>query len=282
MQVVLVELPPTSCLHTEALEFFARKNDTSIQLVSFHSKKRPHSLIFTRTHDSRILDMLEFHINPDTLEDMLHFRGRKTSVGAKPMIVFHGTPFESPVQTKYTLAKSLLLDFFRGEEVASMDVEGLQYLISISAGEESEGQPPPQIHLRVYTIRTLRSGQRLPRVEVEEMGPRLDFRVGREKFADEALWKVAMKKPKTTEVMVQPSLVPLQRLTYWQPKTKKNIQTDPLGDKIGKIHIGSQDLGKLQTRKMKGLKRSRTEGGEAETAGGGAEGEVPSCKKPKE
>ena len=30
-----------------------------------------------------------------------------------------------------------------------------------------------------------------------------------------------------------------------------------MGDKIGRIHLGRQDLGDLQTRKMKGLKRGR-------------------------
>jgi ribosome production factor 2 len=30
-----------------------------------------------------------------------------------------------------------------------------------------------------------------------------------------------------------------------------------VGDKIGRIHLGKQDLKDLQTRKMKGLKRSR-------------------------
>ncbi len=28
-----------------------------------------------------------------------------------------------------------------------------------------------------------------------------------------------------------------------------------MGDKVGRIHLGKQDLSKLQTRKMKGLKR---------------------------
>ena len=28
-----------------------------------------------------------------------------------------------------------------------------------------------------------------------------------------------------------------------------------MGDKMGRIHLGKQDLGELQTRKMKGLKR---------------------------
>ncbi|KAI7376056.1 hypothetical protein KC336_g19883, partial [Hortaea werneckii] len=30
-----------------------------------------------------------------------------------------------------------------------------------------------------------------------------------------------------------------------------------IGDKVGRIHLGKQNLGQLQTRKMKGLKRSR-------------------------
>ena len=42
-----------------------------------------------------------------------------------------------------------------------------------------------------------------------------------------------------------------------QAKSKKNIETDIMGDKVGRIHMGKQDLGELQTRKMKGLKRSR-------------------------
>lgn len=45
----------------------------------------------------------------------------------------------------------------------------------------------------------------------------------------------------------------------YQPRTKKNVETDLIGDKLGRIHVGKQDLSKLQSRKMKGLKRSRDE-----------------------
>ncbi|KAJ6172286.1 hypothetical protein N7470_001353 [Penicillium chermesinum] len=38
-------------------------------------------------------------------------------------------------------------------------------------------------------------------------------------------------------------------------KTKKNISMDAIGDKVGRVHLGKQDLSGLQTRKMKGLKR---------------------------
>lgn len=72
------------------------------------------------------------------------------------------------------------------------------------------------------------------------MGPRMDFRVGRIKEADEAMLKEAMKKARTSA-----------------ERPKKNISTDIVGDKIGRIHLGKQDLKELQTRKMKGLKRSR-------------------------
>lgn len=37
---------------------------------------------------------------------------------------------------------------------------------------------------------------------------------------------------------------------------KKNITVDGLGTKHGRIHIGKQDINKLQTRKMKGLKKT--------------------------
>jgi ribosome production factor 2 len=42
-----------------------------------------------------------------------------------------------------------------------------------------------------------------------------------------------------------------------QVKTKKNVEIDTVGDKLGRIHVGVQDLRKLQTRKMRGLKRGR-------------------------
>ncbi|KAF2750935.1 Brix-domain-containing protein [Sporormia fimetaria CBS 119925] len=229
-----------------SLEFFAEKNDTSMIVLNIHSKKRPHCLTFVRTFNYKILDMLELYLDPDTFRTLQQFKNKKPAIGLKPMIAFHGTVFESPNETKYTLAKSLFLDFFRGQEIPEIDVAGLQYLISISAEEEEEGQTAPKIHLRSYLIKTKRSGQKLPRVEVEEMGPRMDFTVGRERFPDPEMLKDALKKPKGTEA-----------------KTKKNIDMDNMGDKIGKVHVGKQDFNTLQTRKMKGLKRGRDEDGAA-------------------
>ncbi|KAF2088158.1 Brix-domain-containing protein [Saccharata proteae CBS 121410] len=232
-----------------SLEFFSEKNDASLMVFGHHSKKRPHCLTVVRMFNWKVLDMLELYIDPESFRTLSQFKNEKCAVGLKPLLAFSGTPFESPVANQYTLAKSFFADLFRGHDTQSVDVEGLQYMIHFSVEEEVDGKPAPQIHMRVYKILTKRSGQKLPRVEVEEMGPRMDFRVGRTKEADEAVMKEALKRPKQLE-----------------PKTKKNIETDIIGDKIGRIHLGKQDLGQLQTRKMKGLKRRRGEDGEdAET-----------------
>ncbi|KAI9657604.1 MAG: rRNA-binding ribosome biosynthesis protein rpf2 [Bathelium mastoideum] len=223
-----------------SLEFFSEKNDAALIVYGSNSKKRPHCLTLIRCFDHKVLDMLELYIDPETFRTLNQFKNRKCAVGLKPLISFSGTPFENPTTTPYTLAKSLLLDLFRGSEVQNVDVSGLQYIISISVGDEVEGQPPPKIHFRAYLIKTRKSGQKVPRVELEEMGPRFDFRIGRSRQADESVMKEALKRPK-----------------HLEPKQKKNIETDLIGDKVGRIHMGKQDLGALQTRKMKGLKRSR-------------------------
>ncbi|KAM5356146.1 hypothetical protein ACJ41O_002792 [Fusarium nematophilum] len=229
-----------------SLEFFAEKNDASLLLFGSSQKKRPHNLTFVRTFGYKVLDMLELYLDPESFRTIAQFKTKKFAIGLRPMLLFAGTAFESPVSNEFTLAKSMLIDFFRGEPSDKIDVEGLQYIISVSAEDSTgDGDAKPAIHLRVYLIRTKRSGQRLPRVEVEEIGPRMDFRVGRIKEADESMLKEAMKKPRGTE-----------------ERTKKNITTDAMGDKIGRVHLGKQDLSELQLRKMKGLKRSRKDEGD--------------------
>lgn len=222
-----------------SLEFFSEKNDCSLMLFGHHSKKRPHAINFVRFFDHKVLDMLEVYVDPEGFRSISQFKGvKKASVGVKPMLAFSGSAWESPQPNAYTLAKSLFIDMFKGQDASSVDVEGLQFLIQFSVAEETDEVKTPAIKMRVYKISTKRSGQKVPRVEVEEMGPRIDLRIGRVRDADEGMMREALKRPKQLE-----------------PKTKKNVQTDLLGDKIGRIHVGRQDIDSIQTRKMKGLKR---------------------------
>ncbi|MCJ1323275.1 rRNA-binding ribosome biosynthesis protein rpf2, partial [Xylographa vitiligo] len=225
-----------------SLEFFSQKNDASLLCFGSHSKKRPHCLTFVRCFAGKVLDMMEGFVQQSTARTLSQFGGAKCRVGTKPLLSFSGTQFdEDGGESKFTLAKSMFIDFFRGGEAKEVDVEGLQCIISFAAAEESgDGEKRDLIYMRCWRLVTKRSGQRLPRVEVEEMGPRIDFRLGRMQEADEAMLKEAQKRGRTSET-----------------RSKKNVATDMVGDKMGKIHLGRQDLDELQTRKMKGLKRSR-------------------------
>lgn len=231
-----------------SLEFFSEKNDASLMVYGSHSKKRPHCLTLCRFFGHKVLDLVELMVEPETMRTLAQFKNGKPAVGLKPLISFSGSAWESPTSNAYTLARSVLLDLFKGPDTKEVDVEGLQYMIHFSVDEETDVDPKPAIHMRTYLLKTKKSGTSLPKVEVEEMGPRIDFRVGRIREADPDMWKAAMQRPKGQEA-----------------KTKKNIDTDVIGDKVGRIHLGKQDLSQLQTRKMKGLKRSRdVEGGAVE------------------
>ncbi|CAN6602302.1 ribosome biogenesis protein Rpf2p [Trichomonascus vanleenenianus] len=219
-----------------SLEFLSEKNDCSLLVYGTNNKKRPHHLTFVRTFDYHIYDMIELGLeNVKLLKD---FRKRTFQVGMKPMFTFNGPLFDT--DETYMQIKSLFLDFFRGQVTDELDVAGLQHIISISAVEKDEENPAalPLVHFRVYLLKTYKSANgKLPRVELDEIGPRFDFRIGRVQKADPVMEKEASKKPKELE-----------------PKTKKNIETDLMGDQLARIHVGSQDLSRLQTRKMKGLK----------------------------
>lgn len=220
------------------LEFFSEKNDCSLIVLATSSKKRKNNLTFVRTFGYRIYDMIELLIaeNYKLLSD---FRKQTFAIGIKPLFSFQGSAFDThPV---YKHVKSLFLDFFRGTTTDLQDVAGLQFVISVTIqGDFQDGEPLPNVLFRVYKLKTYRSeqgGRKLPRVELEETGPRLDFKIGRIHSPSAEMEKDALKKAKQLEM-----------------KAPKNVETDLMGDKLGRIHMGKQELGKMQTRKMKGLK----------------------------
>ncbi|KAL2009970.1 hypothetical protein VTN00DRAFT_5777 [Thermoascus crustaceus] len=227
---------------TESIEFLANKNDCGIVVFGSSNKKRPNCVTLVRIFDSKVLEMCELLLlPPQNQEDVPPPNMMKMNIGygLKPMMLFAGSAWEDATNRTYAMLKSIFLDMFKGEETDKIDVEGLQYILMVAAEEPTEGLSPV-IHLRWYKIRTKRSGQKLPRVELDEIGPKFDFKVGRVREADPSVMKEAMKQGKRPNE---------------EPKTKKNISMDSMGDKIGRVHLGKQDLSGLQTRKMKGLKR---------------------------
>lgn len=160
---------------------------------------------------------------------------------------------------RYIQLKSLLIAFFNGEVIESICLPGLEHVISVSIAplknlqttsvplggtQQDDPKNLPKVHLRTYTVKLLPSGTRVPRVELLEMGPFIDLSLRRHQEADTEMWKAAIKRPKLKKKDIERGL----------GKKKKNLEVDEMGDLRGRIHIAKQDLGKLQTRKMKGLK----------------------------
>jgi ribosome production factor 2 len=179
---------------------------------------------------------------------------------------------------RFMQLKSILIDFFNGEEIESICLPGLEHVISISCAPTPAAlnnaaatatmypnQHPspedtsmlPKVHIRTYTVKLLASGTRIPRVELIPMGPSLDLVLRRHQIADSELLKQAMKRPKLKKTDVEKGL----------GQKKKNKDVDEMGDLRGRVHVGKQDLLKLQTRKMKGLKAGldEMEGGAEES-----------------
>ncbi|KAI9360384.1 Brix domain-containing protein [Zopfochytrium polystomum] len=223
---------------TRPIEFFSLKNDASLIVLANHSKKRPHNLTVIRTFDYQILDIVEFGIVRAL--PSAAFDGPKPGIGQRPVMLFQGDLFE--VNEDFKKIKNVLMDLFRASETSDLiDLKGLDHVVSVSVDDKAV------IHLRSYMVTMLRSGSKLPRVELEDCGPSVEMIVRRTRFGDEAVYKLATKVPKEL-----------------RPKNVKNIERDVMGDKMGRIHMHTQDFAKLQTRKMKGLKRSWDGGDENE------------------
>ncbi|KAJ1728277.1 rRNA-binding ribosome biosynthesis protein rpf2 [Coemansia sp. RSA 1939] len=217
-----------------SIEFFARKNDSSLFAVGMHSKKRPHNLILGRMFNYQILDMIELGI--ERCAPMKDFKAATSAVGMRPLMVFNGEAFNH--SEDMVRLKSTLLDFFRGEVAEMVSLKGLEYVISVTAGPPGINGEPGLVFFRTYTTSLKKSGVRQPRVELEEMGPSIDMRIRRVRYPTDDMWKQATRIPKELKV------------------TKvKNISRDGLGDKYGRIHMGKQDINKIQTRKVKALKK---------------------------
>lgn len=80
--------------------------------------------------------------------------------------------------------------------------------------------------------------------------------------ADDDMLRHALKRPKLAKGDVERGL----------GKKRKNVETDEMGDKVGRIHLWKQDLGKMQGRKMKGLKVGKVRKGRGGTTEDGGSG----------
>eukprot|EP00270_Netrium_digitus_P016299 TRINITY_DN5830_c0_g2_i1.p1 TRINITY_DN5830_c0_g2~~TRINITY_DN5830_c0_g2_i1.p1 ORF type:complete len:333 (-),score=89.96 TRINITY_DN5830_c0_g2_i1:93-1091(-) len=219
-----------------SLEFIAQKADCSLFAIGSHSKKRPHNIVFGRMFDHHVYDMVEVGVERHKTIASLKGGGKYApQVGSKPCFAFIGQDFESRPEMRQV--KSLLLDYFRGQVVTTINLAGLdRVFVCVACGDK--------VFVRHCAIRLKKSGTKIPRVELIEAGPSLDLSIRRSRPPSEELEREAMKTPKASSTL---------------PKVQKNVRHEALAGKLGRVYVDRQDLKSMALRKMKGLKRERRE-----------------------
>jgi len=227
-----------------AVENFCKKIDCSVFAVGNHSKKRPHNITLGRLYNHHLLDMVELGV--EDYVSMAEFPAEaRVALGTKPLVCFTGEPFVADVE--WQGVRNILLDYLRGEDVSTVRLQGLELMIQVTAVDG-------KLLVRCYKVLLKKSGGRVPRVELSECGPRIDFRLKRTKLASDDLMRVACRQPKENLM-----------------KKKKNIEKNALGSTLGRVHMDKQDLDKIQTRRMRALKRSSQKELHGEGKSGGEE-----------
>ena len=151
---------------------------------------------------------------------------------------------------RYTQLKTVLMDLFNGQIIDSVCLPGLEHVISVTVAptpldlNSTSSVSLPTVHVRTYTFKMLSSGVKTPRAELTPMGPHFDLTLRRNREADGDVMKAALKRPKIAKKDVESGL----------GKKRKNFEVDEMGDLRGRVHVGKQNLEKLQRKKVKALR----------------------------
>ena len=185
-----------------AIESLARRaggGGAGLFVLGTHTKKRPHALTLGRLYDGRLLDAVEFSVDPATARLLKAFGAAPTAAqaGHKPALAFVGSAWEADPAAG--AAKSLLLDFLRGRVVTGINLAGLDRLILVVAeggggsGGRGGGGGGARLALRQFSLRLKKSGVTTPRVEAAEIGPALDLAIVRHLVGPPDLVKASLR-----------------------------------------------------------------------------------------
>jgi ribosome production factor 2 len=173
-------------------------------------------------------------------------QGIKSTAGSVPLFHFSSTEPHSTLwdsHPTYQQFKSILLDFFRGNEMDGVALKGLERVISVTIGSSSaeqagealqnaaggggkgkavesligglnrnpngggdyeEDKSLPVVHFRTYNVHFMRSGVPTPRVELSPHGPHFTFSLRRSQKPAQEVWKLANKKKEKKSTSSKP------------------------------------------------------------------------------
>jgi len=219
-----------------SLEFLCGKTNCGAFVLGSHTKKRPNNLTFGRVYDEKIYDLFEVGVERFVKQDT-SVTEAKTVFSPKPSFAFAGDEFET--DSDYKQFKSIVIDSFRGRVVDTINLKGVDRIIMCTpvAGTESESKTK-RVMLRHYAIKLKKSGTRVPRVELVDIGPSLDLSFRRNQSAPVDVERDAVKR-------VDEGI---------KRKKQKNVQDDLLDGTVGRIWLKPQDIGSVPLKKPRGKK----------------------------
>lgn len=242
----------------KGVEFLCQKNDAGLFVLGSHNKKRPNNLVFGRTFDGAVLDMIELGVTDFVSMKELHKISHVSrNLGSPACMLFQGDAWTRDA-TLRTL-QSLMLDMFKGVRFEEVDLAALDHVIVFTSVDD-------KIMMRTYGVGFVKGkgaaaaaadedanmsddedeekvgAGPAPKIELLEMGPSMNLKVRRSRLADENMRKAALRLPKGAK----------------GAKKQKNVSRNALEGKVGQVHMKRQDMDKLVMRsRFKGLKRGQ-------------------------
>merc|ERR1711991_483384 len=157
------------------LEFLAHKNDASLFMLGTSNKKRPNNVVMGR--------MFDFGV--EAFRPASQFAAPAPGVGMRPCFVFCGDEFEQNEEMKRF--GNLMLDFFGGRHTTMVNLRGLESVMVLTAVQGV-------VHFHHYSVTLQKSSDRVPRVELEEVGPSFQARLGTVHVGKQDLSSLVLKK----------------------------------------------------------------------------------------
>ena len=205
----------------EKIEKYCAKKQCSLFTFFNHTKKRPMNVIFGRLFNNKVLEMYEFGVM--NFKRAPELPNGDLQQGALPALVFQGERWD----TEFDELRNVLIDFFVGDLKGTVGIEQVTHslVFTISDGET------PLIHVRHYAI-----SDRKDDVKLTLIAPSFDLSPRRKMLPDDQDMKIALTKPAVN-------------------KKVKNVTTDELGRKVGRVFVPKQHTSEIQPHKFRGLRK---------------------------
>lgn len=198
------------------IEQLSVKTDCSMFALGTHQKKRPNNLVLGRCFSGHVLDMFEFEVANYT--PMQTFSCKDVTNQLKPILIFQGESFD--FSDKHRRMKNFLLDFFQQAEYEEANIANLKRVMVFTSVSES------RILFRQLEVNRNKEVNETDvangSLKFDEIGPRFDLVVRRDKLGASDLFKQALRQP---------------RISAEAKKLRKNLYRDDLGQEMGKVYL---------------------------------------------